>query len=493
MKDNLVGLLFLIPFAAAIVTPMVGLRYRALCRPLAVSAVSAMTVISLWAYVEVLASGPIHYEFSGWPAPYGIEWVLDGLSGLLMVTFSAIGVVVLVFAGPVQLQHLGAKVVPYYTLISMFFAAMTGITLCADLFNLFVFLEVGALCSYGLIAVAGGRALMSAFRYLILGTIGASLYLLGVAYLYAATGTLNMADLAQRLPELVQSKAVLTGLNIMFIGLAVKMALVPLHGWLPDAYSHAPDAVSPLLASMATKVVLYAVVRLIFWVLGAGAVLDQIPLMTLLNFTGILTTVVGAFLALTQRDLKRMFAYGGISHVGLILMGMTMGNETGFAGGLFYLVNDAVMQATLFILAGTAIVYYQADDLDHLLRLRGRTPWILATLIIMAMSMVGIPPTGGFFGKWYIVLGAIEAGNWLAVAAVIGATLLTLGYFLRIMEKLFFVESGTAAPPTPVGGLEAPPAVRWSLGVLSASTLVLGLFSDRIITLILLSAIPKGM
>ena len=492
MKDNIVGLLFLIPFATAIVTPMVGLRYRALCRPLALGAVTAMTVVSLWGYVEVLASGPIRYTLSGWPPPFGLEWVLDGLSGLLMVTLSAIGLIALVFAGPVEPQQLGARAVPYYTLISMLFSALTGITLCADLFNLFVFLEVAALCSYGLIAVAGGRALISAFRYLILGTIGASLYLLGVAYLYAATGTLNMQDLAQRLPDLIQSKAVLMGLNIMFIGLAVKMALVPVHGWLPDAYSHAPDAISPLLAAMVTKVALYAVVRILFWVLGAGAVLENIPLMTLLNITGILATVVGAFLALAQRDLKRMFAYGGISHLGLILMGMTMGNATGFAGGLFYLINDAVMQATLFCLAGTASFYYQARDLEHLLRLRGQTPWIPAALIIVALSMIGIPPTGGFFGKWYIVLGAIEAGNWLAVAAVIGATLLTLGYFLKIIEKMF-LETGTAVSPTSVGRRDPPPAVRWSLGVLSASIIALGLFSDRVIATILVSAIPKGM
>lgn len=492
MKDHIVGLLFVIPFATAIVTPMVGLRYRALCRPLALAAVAAMTVVSLWGYAEVLRTGPIHYTLSGWPPPFGLEWVLDGLSGLLMVALSAIGTVAVVFAGPVEPQQLGARTVPYYTLISMLFSALTGITLSADLFNLFVFLEVAALCSYGLIAVAGGRALISAFRYLILGTIGASLYLLGVAYLYAATGTLNMQDLAQRLPDLIQSKAVLIGLNLMFIGLAIKMALVPLHGWLPDAYTHAPDAVSPLLAALVTKVALYAVVRITFWVLGAGAVLENIPLMTLLNLTGILAAVVGAFLALTQSDLKRMFAYGGISHLGLILMGMTVGNETGFAGGLFYLINDAVMQATLFFLAGTACFYHQAGDLEHLLRLRGQTPWIPAALIIMALSMIGIPPTGGFFGKWYIVLGAIEAGNWLVVAAVIGATLLTLGYFLKIIEKMF-LESGTAVSPTPVVRLDAPPAVRWSLGVLSASILALGLFSDRVIALILMSAIPKGM
>lgn len=492
MTGNLAFLLFLIPFAIAIATPMVGLRFRRLCRPLALAGLALMCVLSLWSYRQVLESGPIEYQLSGWPAPSGILWVLDGLSGLLMTALSGVGLVALFFAGPVEPGRLGARIVPYYTLISMLIAALAGITLSADLFNLFVFLEVGALCSYGLVGIAGGRALISAFRYLILGTIGASIYLLGVGYLYAATGTLNMQDLARRLPGAYDSKAVLTGLTFLFIGLAIKMALVPMHGWLPDAYTHAPEAVSPLLASLVTKVALYAVIRITFWVLGAGAVLEDIPMLLLLNIGGILATVVGAFLALTQRDLKRMFAYGGISHVGLILMAMTLGNEKGFAGGLFYLVNDAVMQASLFFIAGTALAFFRASDLDQLPQLRGQTPWLYATLIVMAMSMIGIPPTGGFFGKWYIVLAAIEVGNWVAVAAVVGATLLTMGYFIRIIEKML-LEPETGPGGSRPGPVQMPLAIRMSMGALTAAILALGIFSDRVMTLILGSAIPNGI
>lgn len=492
MTGNLAFLLFLIPFTIAIATPIVGLRFRSLCRPLAVAGLGLMCVVSLVSYRQVLLSGPIEYQLSGWPAPYGILWVLDGLSGLLMIALSGIGLIALIFSGPVEPRHLGARLVPYYTLISMLISALTGITLSADLFNVFVFLEVGALCSYGLVGIAGGRALISAFRYLILGTIGASIYLLGVGYLYAATGTLNMQDLALRLPQAYDSKTVLIGLTFLFIGLAIKMALVPMHGWLPDAYTHAPDAVSPLLASLVTKVALYTVIRITFWVLGAGAVLEDIPMLLLLNVGGILATVVGAFLALTQRDLKRMFAYGGISHVGLILMGVTLGNEKGFAGGLFYLVNDAVMQASLFFVAGTALALSRASDLDQLPRLRGQTPWLHATLIVMAMSMIGIPPTGGFFGKWYIVLAAIEVGNWAAVAAVLVATLLTMGYFVRIIEKML-LERRTSAEGSDLAPVETPLAIRMSMGALTATILALGIFSDKVMTMILGSAIPNGL
>ncbi len=492
MTGNVAFLLFLIPFGIAVATPIIGLRYRHVCRPLVLGGVGAMFLVSLWSYRQVLASGPIEYQLSGWPAPYGILWVLDGLSGLLMIALSGIGVVALLFAGSVEPRHLGGRIVPYYTLISMLISALTGITLSADLFNIFVFLEVGALCSYGLVGIAGGRALISAFRYLILGTIGASIYLLGVGYLYAATGTLNMQDLALRLPEAFNSKAVLIGLTFLFIGLAIKMALVPMHGWLPDAYAHAPEAITPLLASLVTKVALYAVIRITFWVLGAGAVLEDIPMLLLLNIGGILATVIGAFLALTQRDLKRMFAYGGISHVGLILMGMTLGNDRGFAGGLFYLINDAVMQATLFFIAGSAMALFHASDLDQLPRLRGQSPWLYASLIVMAMSMIGIPPTGGFFGKWYIVLAAIEVGNWPAVGAVLGATLLTMGYFIRIIERMVLERGTRGSVPRP-GARQMPLAIRVSMGALTAAILGLGIFSDQLMTVILTVAIPSGL
>jgi multicomponent Na+:H+ antiporter subunit D len=204
---------------------------------------------------------------------------------------------------------------------------------------------------------------------------------------------------------------------------------------------------------------------------------------------GALAAVIGAFLALTQRDLKRMFAYGGISHIGLILIGVGQGNQTGLAGAMFYLMNDAVMQATLFIMAGAASNQYGVQTFEQLSQLRSQAPWMMGGLIVVAMSMIGIPPTGGFFGKWYMILGALRAGNHLAVAAVMIATLLTLAYFVRVWVRVF--AGGQASPAAePVKG---PFALRFCVGTLCVGIIALGLCSDRIVRVLLNTTTSLGL
>ena len=489
MSNHLPLIAFLIPFLTAICMPMVGGKNRHWCRPMALAAVFAMcvtAVVNLWV---VLDHGKTRYAFGGWPIstslpapPIGIEWVNDPLASVMLVALSFVATVCLIYGGPVLPQSLGRRVVLYYTLILILISGLTGIVFAGDIFNIFVFLEVAALSAYALVAVPGGRALVAAFRYLILGTLGASFYLLGVVFFYAATGTLNMVDLAQQLtdrPELMTSKAVIAGSTFMFIGLGIKMALFPLHGWLPGAYTRAPDAISPILAALMTKVALYAWVRIMFWVLGVGTEIGQGHLLTLLGVLGALAAVVGALLALSQQDVKRMFAYGGISHVGLILIGVSQGNQTGFAGGMFYMINDAVMQAGAFFIAGAAIYQHGARTVEEWASLRGGSPWMTGALIILAMSMIGIPPTGGFFGKWYIILGAIEERNYLAVGAVVVATLLTMAYFQRLFVSIFR-ESQTSSCAARV---ETHLSLRVSVGVTSVAIIVLGLCSDPIIKL----------
>ena len=359
-----------------------------------------------------------------------------------------------------------------------------------------MFLEVAAIASYALIGIAGGRALFSAFRNLILGTIGASLYLLGVSYLYAVTGTLNMTDMVDRIPLLLSSKALVGGLLFMFIGLGIKMALVPFHGWMPDAYADAPESISPILASLVTKVALLAWVRIVYWVLTVSdmslqglIVFYDIPILRLIAVLGALAAVIGAALALAQRNLKMMFAYGGVSHIGIILIGIGQGNQTGFTGGIFYLLNDAVMQAALFYIAGVAIYHYGVRTIDDLARVGKQAPWLTGCLIIVALGMIGLPPTGGFFGKWNIILGAIEEGNYFSVAAVVFSTLLTLAYFVKLFEGIFRQTSTRLDNQFS----EIPLSFKLTLGITSAAIMLLGLFSSPIVELLLNHAMPPRL
>ncbi|MCI0528571.1 MAG: hypothetical protein L0Y56_14120 [Nitrospira sp.] len=492
MRANLPALLFVIPFLTAVSMPLVGLFRRNWCGAFAMIALSGMGVTSLAALSRTLHLGPIRYPLGGWAPPIGIEWRLDGFSGLAIVLISFVALIAVVYAGPGVRTTLGPKAIHFYTLVMLLISALTGMVMAADFFNLFVFLEVAALTGYALVAVAGGQALIAAFRYLILGTIGASFYLLGVGYLYAATGTLNMADLAQKLPGLLESKAVLSGLVFIMIGLGIKMALVPLHGWLPDAYAHAPESVIPLLAALITKVALVALARIIFWVWGVDVIWTKVPFMVYLGWIGMIATLTGTLLALSEQNLRRTFAYGGISHVGLVVMGISLGNLTGFAGGVFYLMTDAVMQLGLFFVAGTMAFHYGVRELADLVHLRGRMPWMTAALIVTALSMVGIPPTGGFFGKWYILMGALEIKNYAVVGVIILSTVLTLVYFARILEKMLIESRTVSTQDGPLQEDKAPWEMRFGMGMVIVGLVLLGIFSDPLILLIRTVAAPPG-
>jgi multicomponent Na+:H+ antiporter subunit D len=489
MSHQLPAILFLLPLFAAISMPVVCLKHRHWCYPISVAILAAMTMVSILNLHNVIQHGEVRYVFSGWATPFGIEWVADGLASIILVLLSSLGLLGVVFTERTSPKALGGRIVHYYTLILLLISALTGIVFARDLFNLFVFLEVAAIASYALVGVAGGRALFAAFRYLILGTLGASLYLLGVSFLYAVTGTLNMADLADKIPLLLSSKALVVGLIFMFIGLGIKMALVPFHVWMPDAYANAPDSISPILASLVTKVALLAWVRIIYWVLNATIVINDIPILLLVAVLGALAAVIGASLALAQRDIKMMFAYGGISHIGIILIGIGQGNQTGFVGGIFYLLNDAVMQAALFFLAGVAFYHYGVKTIDDIGRVGKQAPWLTGSLIILALGMIGLPPTGGFFGKWNIILGALQAGNYVSVAAVLLSTLLTLTYFVKLFEAIFRQTSAQSE----VRYSELNLAFKLTLGVTSAAIIILGLFSSFITQLLLNHALPPGL
>jgi multicomponent Na+:H+ antiporter subunit D len=275
----------------------------------------------------------------------------------------------------------------------------------------------------------------------------------------------------------------------MFIGLGIKMALVPFHAWMPEAYTYAPDSISPILASLVTKVALLVWVRIIYWVFNASVVIYNIPILLLVAVTGALAAVIGASLALAQRDIKMMFAYGGISHIGIILIGIGQGNQTGFVGGVFYLLNDAIMQAGLFFLAGVAFCHYGVRTIDDMGRVGKQAPWLTGSLIVLALGMIGLPPTGGFFGKWYIILGALEAGNYVSVAAVVLSTLLSLAYFVKLFEAIFRQTSTGSG----VQFGKIPLSFKLTLGVTSAAIIILGLFSSPIIQLLLSHALPPGL
>jgi multicomponent Na+:H+ antiporter subunit D len=258
---------------------------------------------------------------------------------------------------------------------------------------------------------------------------------------------------------------------------------------MPDAYTYAPDSISPIVAPLLTKVALLAWVRIMYWVLNTSIAINDIPILLLVEVVGALAAVIGAGLALAQQNIKMMFAYGGISHIGIILIGIGQGNQTGFVGGIFYLMNDAVMQAALFFLAGMALCQYGVRTIEDIGHVGKKAPWITGPLIVIALGMIGLPPTGGFFGKWYIILGALEAGNYVSVAAVLLSTLLTLAYFVRLFEGIF--RQSSTQPDVQFD--EVPLPFKLTLGATSVAIMILGIFSAHIVQLLLNQALPPGL
>ena len=475
MSDSLPALVFLVPLLAAVGMPVAGHFNRSICRPLALTATALMALLAVASLGSIMSSGPVRYSLGGWQAPLGIEWVADEVSASMAAIAGVVGLLVLGFSGPLRESSLEGRATPYHSTVLLLLAGIIGVIYAGDLFNIFVFLEVVSLASYALVAVAGGRALLSAFRYLMIGALGATFYLLGVAYCYALTGTLNIADLAQRLPGLLDSRAAIGGIAFILIGLAIKMALLPVHAWLPDAYAHAPDSAAPLLASLVTKSAALVWARIFLWAL-IPANADAVQILNgVVSGVGIVAALGGALLAMRQSEIKRIFAYGGIAHIGLVMIGLGQQSDKATAGALFYIVNDAVTQAGLFVIAGVFAWRYGVRAIEDITRVRIRSPWIIAPLVIAAVGMVGIPPTGGFVGKWNILLGTLEAGNPLAGVAVLLTSLLTLAYFSPLLERVFRTPPQNSAEP-PKGEISWP--VRLSMAVPAVGILGLGIFGD---------------
>ena len=423
---------------------------------------------------QVLASGEAIYEIGGWPAPWGIAYRIDGLSAFLLLIVSAIGALVLL-SGHRALTH---EIAPskqriFYVAYLLCVGGQLGIVATGDLFNVFVFLEISSLASYILIALASGRrSLLASYQYLIPGTIGATFILMGIGLLYAMTGTLNMQDLAERLPELTNSRSVFSAFVLLLIGCALKLALFPLHQWLPGAYTYAPSPVSALLAATATKVAFYLMVRLLYSVFGVDYAFagDLLPwTLYLLAIAGIF---VASILAIRQENVKRMLAYSSVAQVGYLVLGLALNSVAALSASLMHLFNHALMKSTLFLALGVVTLRVGGSCLKDLAGLGRQMPWTVATLVIGGASLIGMPFTAGFISKWHLVEAALEQDRWLTAVLVLASSLLAVVYVGRMIETACFRRAPTG---TPERVREVPSIALAPVWLLAAANLYFGL------------------
>jgi multicomponent Na+:H+ antiporter subunit D len=497
MAEQFAALVIVVPLIASFFVPLIGWWKKELCYPWVVAVLVVPFISSLAVLNTVMTTGKFSYRLGGWAPPWGIEYVLDHLSAFVLVIVTFISLIVAIYSKKSVEDELPEKTVPFYTLFLLLVTGLLGIVITGDVFNLFVFLEISALSCYALIAIGEEGAPMASFNYIIIGTIGACFYLLGVGYLYIATGSLNMGDLAHILPDLYHSKVILIAFAFFTVGVAVKAGLFPLHIWLPDAYCTAPSAVSALIAPLMTKVAAYVMIRVMFTVFQPHFSVDIVPVFAILGWLSVFAIFFGGIKALAQTDLKRMLVYIVVAEVGYIVIGVSVANRMGLTGAVLHIMNDAVMMACLFLVVGAIFYKTGTRDIHQLRYLNKKMPFTMAAFTITALSMVGIPPACGFFSKWYLILGSIEAGQWVWAATLLCSSLINAVLFFRVIECAYF------KPMEPVyahdGGTdeeiqrdEAPLTMLVPIVIMAAGVILLGLFSGKIISSVIQFAVPAS-
>jgi multicomponent Na+:H+ antiporter subunit D len=489
-------LIIVVPFISAFLVPIIGWWRKGLCYPLVIAALSLSALSCMVTLQMVMEQGTIHYYLGNWDPPWGIEYVIDHLNAFVAIIVSGISLIIAISSKRSVEQELPKKIVYFYCLFLLQVTGLLGIVVTGDMFNLYVFLEIASLAGYALIAIGEDGAPFASFNYMIYGTIGACFYLLSVGYLYIVTGSLNMGDLSGILPDLYHSKVVLMAFAFFIVGVGLKMALFPLHVWLPDAYTYAPSAVSALVAPLTTKVGAYVMIRIIFTVFKPHFSLELIPATAILSWVAIVAILFGCIMALGQTDLKRMLAYVLIAEVGYIALGVGLANRAGLTGAILHILNDSLMMACLFLVVG-AIMYKVGLRNFHQFRgLHRKMPITMAAFTVAALSVIGIPPTCGFFSKWYLVLGAIDANRWFFAAILLISSLLNAILFFRVIENVYFepaVYAHNGGDHGEISRDEAPLSMLIPILAVTIGILSLGILSGKIISNIIQFAVPAGL
>lgn len=460
IETHLPILIVVVPLLCAIVTPMISRRTGSWAIAQVATAVTFTVAVRLLSRVLASPTGFVSYAIGNWPPPWGIEYRVDAVNGFVVVVVAAIAMVVTFYARvsvekeiPADRHHF------FYAVWLLGITGLLGITVTGDAFNVYVLLEISSLATYTLVAMGrtlDRKALPAAMNYLVIGTIGASFILLGIGYLYMVTGTLNMQDMAQRLPAAWDSRSsvITVALAFLIIGFAIKLALFPLHFWLPNAYTFSPSAVSALLAATATKVGAYVTIRFLFTVIGIKLSFEILDSGNFLMILSLLAIVAGSWMAIRQTNAKRLLAYSSVAQVGYIVLGVALLQPDGLAGSLIHIFNHALTKGGMFLAMGAVVYRLNGCDISDLAGLGRKMPLTMAALVAGGLGLIGVPLTAGFVSKWYLVRGAFAAGQPFAAFIVLVGSLMAVVYVWKLVEVIYFKAPATTTRTEPVK--EAP-------------------------------------
>jgi multicomponent Na+:H+ antiporter subunit D len=457
----------IVPLGAAVVS-LVAWRAVAVQRIVSLLGAVGLLACGLWLVAATSEGDILVVQLGGWPAPFGITLVADLFSALMVAVAGLMGVAAVVYSfSTIDAER---EAFGYHALLQALLAGVSGAFLTGDIFNLFVWFEVLLMASFVLLALGGGREqIEGTVKYLLLNLMASVLFLIGVGILYGLTGTLNMADLARVLQQAGPSAAVTTVAMMFLVAYGIKAAIFPLFFWLPASYHTPPVAVSAIFAGLLTKVGVYALIR-VFTLLF---VQDTGVTHSLILLVAGLTMVTGVLGALAQQDFRRVLSFHIISQIGYMIMGLGLLTPLALAGSVFYVVHHIIVKTNLFLIGGIVLRLHGTLELKRLGGVYRTRPLLGVLFLIPALSLAGLPPLSGFFGKLALLQASLETRSYVIAAVAVAVSLLTLMSMTKLWNEAFWKEPPDDADPaqemhpTPAGrlGLVLPVAVLAALTV----------------------------
>ena len=434
-------------------------------------------IIALFLVHEVSVHSVVSYKLGGWAPPWGIEYRIDHLSAFILIIVSATASITMLAAREsVEKEVAAEKIGLFYSAYLLCLTGLLGIIATGDAFNIFVFLEISSLSSYALIAMGNDRkALTASYQYLIMGTIGATFILIGIGLLYMLTGTLNIVDLQEKIPELIASRTLHAAFAFFTVGISLKLALFPLHLWLPNAYAFAPSMITVFLSATATKVSLYVLFRFFFGVFSDEISFEYFHLDKILLPLSAVAIFVASLVAVFQDNIKRMLAYSSVAQIGYMTLGIGLASKSGSVASMVYMFNHAIIKGGLFLAMACVVLRIQSVELENFNGLGKRMPWTMAAIVLLGLGLIGVPFTAGFISKWYLLVAAVDQSQWMAAVIIVGGSLLALMYIWKIIEHAYFKMPPDTIDKEVVASREAPLAMLIPLWVLVAMNFYFGL------------------
>jgi multicomponent Na+:H+ antiporter subunit D len=420
----------------------------------------ALSIVGLT--FRLITLGAYRHTVGGWGAPLGIELLADGLSLLMLAATAVVGLAITIYSTGYFQAEQSSRFWPLWLFL---LAALNAVFLSADIFNLYVALELTGLAAVALTALAGSRdALVAAMRYLLVTLLGSLAFLLGVALIYHSVGSVDIGTIAQRVAS---THAIWAAFSLIIAGLALKTALFPFHFWLPAAHASAPAPVSAALSGLVVKASFYILLRLWLEVVPAGN-------STLANLFGVLGTIAvlwGGLQALRAKRLKLLIAYSTIMQVGYLFLAFPLANTAAWRGALYLLLTHALAKAAMFLAAGNILYFAGHDRIANLGRTAHHLPLTLAAFAVAGVSIIGLPPTGGFVAKWLMVEASLQSGQWWWAATMLLGSLLAAAYVFKVVGHAF---TKVEAPHV---SQSVPAIMGWTALILAAASILLGLIA----------------